>query len=65
MDDDTGDFIKSIDNTVEMRTFQVLVYQGKIVTLEEYMRLLVHKMIKEKEMDKKIRNIEKKIKKDN
>lgn len=54
---------EKIDNTIEVRNLQLVIYEGKILTMEEYMRAIMLKNMR-KDMDKKIRSIGKKVKKD-
>lgn len=51
-----------IDNTIQIRTLQLVCYQGKVLTLEEYMRVLITKNM-ERSMDKKIKQLKKATKK--
>ncbi len=50
------------DNTIHVRNFQLVIFQGKILTMEEYMRALITKAM-ERPVDKKMKKVTDKIKK--
>lgn len=56
MDDD-------IDNTITIKNIQLVFYRGQVLTMDEYMRFLMVKNMGVK-MDKKIKKIKSKVKKD-
>jgi hypothetical protein len=59
---DLDERVHGIDNTIQIRTLQLVCYQGKVLTLEEYMRVLITKNM-EKSVDKKIKKLKKDTKK--
>jgi len=52
-----------LPNTINIRTIELTVHEGNIVTLDEYIRIIALQHLQES-MDKKIRDIEKTVKKD-
>ena len=60
---EVDELFKDLDNTIEMRAIQLVIYENKILTLDEYLRRIMTKTTDEL-MDKKIKSIKKKIKKD-